>query len=255
MMRVRSDRVSMRTRFPRWSRCAVVIHASLLVGSMGCGRAPADAPEASGPAPSSSAASGGATTFVRSAEPIPIEPGSYLIPRSEWSVADFDVTFPKGWTVQWGHDYLKHSDEPDEFGFYAVVVDSIYADACKGGEKLMHIGPSVDDLVDALVSRPGPRASGPVETTLGGQPAVRIDLTVPQSTDPEECRLEGAGLQVWYSPPADKYFVLLPDGVASVYIVKLNGQRQVFLTQYRSAASAADLRELRAVLDSIQIRT
>jgi len=178
-----------------------------------------------------------------------------LIPSSGWSVADFDVTFPMGWTVQWGHDYLKHSDEPDEFGFYAVVVDAIYADACKGGEKLMQIGPSVDDLVDALVSQPGPKASDPVETTLGGYPAVRIDLSVPKRIDPKECRLGGAGLQVWYSPPADKYFVLLPDGVASVYIVEIAGQRQVFLTQYRSAASSADLRELQAVLDSVQIRT
>ena len=28
------------------------------------------------------------------------------------------VTFPEGWTVQSGHNYLKHSDAPDEFGFY-----------------------------------------------------------------------------------------------------------------------------------------
>lgn len=41
---------------------------------------------------------------------------------------------------------------------------------------------------------------------------------------------------------ADKYFVLLPDGIASVYIVNVDGQRQVFLTQYRSATSDEDLR-------------
>ena len=67
------------------------------------------------------------------------------------------------------------------------------------------------------------------------------------------CRLEGAGLQIWYSPPADKYFVLLPDGKASAYIVDVDGQRQVFLTQYRSETSHDDLRELKTILDSIQI--
>jgi hypothetical protein len=63
------------------------------------------------------------------------------------------------------------------------------------------------------------------------------------------------GLQIWYSLPTDKYFVLLPDGIASVYIVDVDGQRQVFLTQHRSATSDEDSRELQAILDSIHIET
>ena len=184
-----------------------------------------------------------------------IEPGTYRIPKSAWSVVDFTVTIPEGWTVQYGHTYLKHSDAPDELGFYAVVVDAIYADACEGDGELMEVGPSVDDLAAALLQQPGPMASGPVDTTLGGYPASRIDLTVPERFDLKACRLGGLGLQIWYSPPADKYFVLLPDGIASVYIVNVDGQRQVFLTQYRSATSDEDLRELQAILDSIHIET
>ena len=121
------------------------------------------------------------------------------------------------------------------------------------GDQPMEVGPSVDDLAAALLEQPGPEASGPVETTLGGYPASRIDLTVPGASISTACRMEGLGLQVWYSPPADKYFVLLPDGIASVYIVDVDGQRQVFLTQYRSATSDEDVRELQAILDSIQI--
>ena len=71
--------------------------------------------------------------------------------------------------------------------------------------------------------------------------------------DLEACRSEGIGLQIWYSAPADKYFVLLADGIASVHIVDVDGERQVFLTQYRSATSDEDLRELQLVLDSIRI--
>jgi hypothetical protein len=40
-----------------------------------------------------------------------------------------------------------------------------------------------------------------------------------------------------------------------VCIVDVDGQRQVFLTQYRSATSDEDLRELQAILDSIHIET
>jgi hypothetical protein len=185
-----------------------------------------------------------------------IEPGTYRIPRSAWSVVDFTVTFPEGWTVQDGHIFLKHPDAPDELGFFTAVVDEIHTDACRGDDGgLMEVGPSVDDLAAALLQQPGPMASGPVDTTLGGYPASRIDLTVPEGFDLKAGHLRGVGLQIWYSQPADTYFVLLADGMASVYIVDVDGQRQVFLTQYRSATSDEDLRELQSILDSIRIET
>ena len=63
----------------------------------------------------------------------------------------------------------------------------------------------------------------------------------------------GAGLQIWYSQPADKYFVLEADGTASVYILDLGGERQVFLTQVTSARTDELVAELQAVVDSIEI--
>lgn len=230
---------------------AVVVLAVLT----GCGGNAGGEPPASGSSASlSTTGVATATPFPDSTEPVAVEPGTYQIPRSEWSIADFTVTFPRDWTVQYGHDYLKHSDAPDEFGFYAVVVDSIYPDACEGSNgEPKEVGPNVDDLANALLKQSGPTASGPVDTTLGGYPATRIDLTVPKGFDLKVCNAAGIGLQIWYSPPANKNFVLLSDGTASVYIVDVDGQRQVFLTQYRSAASNKDIRELQAVLDSIQI--
>ena len=233
---------------------AVVVLLAVLTA---CGGGAAGDPQASTtPSEAPSSTPDGATSpFPASAEPVDIEPGTYRIPESAWSVADFTVTFPQDWTVQYGHDYLKHSDGDDELGFYAVVVDAIYTDACAGdASELAEVGPSVDDLAAALLQQPGAKASGPVETTLGGYPATRIDLTVPKGLDLQACSLGDIGLQIWYSPPADKYFVLLPDGIASAYIVDVDGRRQVFLTQYRSAASDEDVRELQAILDSIQIQ-
>lgn len=61
------------------------------------------------------------------------------------------------------------------------------------------------------------------------------------------------GLQIWYSAPADKNFVLTDDGIASVYILDVNGERQVFLTQHGSITSDEDSAELQTVLDSIRI--
>jgi hypothetical protein len=184
---------------------------------------------------------------------VPIESGTYLIPSSAWSVTDFTVTFPEGWTVQYGHVFAQHADT-DEFGFYAVVVDEIYADACRGDRgDVVTVGPGVQDLVDALLEQPGPAKRGPVDTALGGYPATRIDLSLPRRLQHRDCFLgPGTGVQVWYSEPADKYFVLLPDAVASVYVVDVDGRRQVFLAQVGNPRSAADRAELQKVLDSIR---
>ena len=112
----------------------------------------------------------------------PIEAGTYRIPSSDWSVTDFTVTFPEGWAVQYGHVYATNENEDDEFGFYAVVVDEIFAEGCAGSNSgLTELGPRVDDLAAALLQQPGPTKSGPVDTTLGGHPATRIDLTVPDA--------------------------------------------------------------------------
>ena len=38
-------------------------------------------------------------------------------------------------------------------------------------------------------------------------------------------------------------------------MLDIDGRRQVFLTQYRSATSAEDIAELQAILDSIRIES
>ena len=182
----------------------------------------------------------------------PVEAGTYHIPSSAWSVAGVTVTMPDGWETQHGPPTaIKHSDQDGELAFYFVIVDAIFADPCvgvEGGE----VGPSVDDLVMALLDQPFTKISEPIDTILGGLPAKRIDLTVPDDFDTAACNVP-AGLQIWYSQPADKYLVALADGTVSVYIFDVNGERQVFYTQHRTGTSADDISEMQEVVESITI--
>lgn len=185
----------------------------------------------------------------------PIEPGRYRVPSSEWSAADFTVTFPEGWTVQYGHVYHQNDQEGETAEFYAIDLTEIYTDSCHGEGIPRALGPGVGGMVSALLEQKGPAVSEPVPTTLGGYPATRIDLKVPNGLDLEDCRLadDGVlGLQLWYSAPADKYFVLQPGGTASVYVLDVNGDRQVFLTQQFSP-TPEDRAEVQGVLDSIRV--
>lgn len=185
----------------------------------------------------------------------PIAPGMYRVPTSQWSTADFTISFPEGWTVQYGNIY--HHKPHDDLTLEAAVVDEVFVDACRNGAVAKAVGPRVQDLVTALRNQSGPVISRPVKTTLGGYPATRIDLRVPRALDLASCRLadDGVrGLQIWYNQPTDNYFVLFPGAIASVYILDVGDQqRQVFVTQNRSPRSPEARAELKAVLDSIRI--
>ena len=184
-----------------------------------------------------------------------IEPGTYRIPSSEWSPVDFTVTFPAGWTVQYGHVYHQSDERGETAEFYAIDLDEIFTDSCHGAGVPKAVGPGVDDLVTALREQKSTDVGIPVDTSLGGYPAVAVDLQIPKRLDLEECRLadDGVrGLQLWYSAPADKYFVLMPGGTAVVYVLDVDGDRQVFVTQEFSP-TPEESTELQAVLDSIRI--
>lgn len=189
----------------------------------------------------------------------PVEPGTYHIPPSAWSVAGITMTMPEGWETQYGSPgTFKVSGPDEELGFYFVIVDAIYSDPCVGSgggaDELMEVGPSVDDLAQALLEQPHTVASGPVNTTLGGLPAKRIDLTMEDDPETATCNMQVPGhLQIWHSLPVDKYFVLLGSGTASVYILDVNGERQVFLTQYQAGVSTDDIDEMQTIIDSITI--
>lgn len=190
----------------------------------------------------------------------PVDAGTYHIPPSEWSVSGVTMTVPQGWETQHGYPGVFKPLDPDgEVGFYFVMVDSIYSDPCVGSagdpaNELMEIGPSVDDLVSALMSQPHTVTTGPIETTLAGLPATRIDLTVADDGETATCNVNLPGhLQIWHSRPVDKYFVLLSDGTASVYVLDIDGQRQVLLTQHQSGSPADNIAEMQTIIDSIAL--
>jgi hypothetical protein len=231
-----------------------VIVPALVVAPM-TGGAGGASDEAQPTMPSATVRSPSSTTFTASDDPIPIDPGTDRMPSSDRSVADFTVSFPNGWTVQYGHVFLKAPDSAAEQGFYPVVVDDIFADACAGGT----VGRSRSARA-STTSRSAARANGsdrawPVETTFGGRPGARIDLSVPEGFDLATCDVKDIRLRIWYSAPADKNFVLLRDAVMSVSIMDVNGKRQVFVADSRAGTSNADRREFQTVPQSIHVES
>ena len=197
----------------------------------------------------------------------PLEPGTYRVSSEGrtgsdpivWSIVDFTIDIPEGLIGHTGH-YLETTEDFEggaSFGFYPVLVDEIYADPCEGERgSTVPLGPEPNDLVEALLAQPGTATASPVETVVGGLPAMRVDLVVPEGADLGACHLADygpPGLQIWFSKPTGKFFVLSPDLHARVYVVDVEGRRQVFLAVHDVEASAEDLAGLESMINSIRI--
>jgi len=242
-----------------WARTVVTLVAVLLAASCGGdGSSAASEPHQSTTASPTLLEIPENGTDLHPAGP-PLRAGTYRVPSGPWSIVDYTITIPKGWRGHNQHYLSKHEDgevdgdESDSLVIYPVLVDKIFADPCPGqAGPTVAVGPKVNDLIEALQEQPGPVTSEPVETTIGGLPATRIDLKIPKGADLTSCSLS-PGLQIWYSAPSDKYYVLMPGYTARIYVVDVDGERQVFLTQHGPATSDKDLRELQSMLDSIRI--
>jgi hypothetical protein len=227
-------------------RSRSIAATALVLGLSGCGASsePQSRPTTSPPAQ---------TALPVTDEPTPIEPGRYRLPRDPWAVTDYSVTIPAGWTLQYGHVFAKHPDTAAEYGFYGVTVDEVFSHPCVGDSPTTPVAPGLEALVTALRTLHGPVLSDPVETTLGGRRAIRVDVATPKRWTACPNLDDGVGLRIWLSVPADKNLLVEPGTVKTLYLVEVPTGRQVFVTGAAQQTPAAERAELPAVLDSIRI--
>jgi len=184
----------------------------------------------------------------------PLEAGTYTIDDPSLTAVPYSFTVPAGWTGRADGSITKNAGEPDELGFFPWVVTHVYTDACRSEGALTEIGPTVDDLVRALVDQVSSDASTPVDVTLGGQPAKRIDVSIPATLDLATCRHPGELIQVWADPAESTFFAIAAqpgNQVNQVYIADVNGARSVIVSGHPQAASASDIAEMQTIVDSI----
>jgi hypothetical protein len=104
----------------------------------------------------------------------PLEPGDYLI-------ADFDaftvtVTIPSGWeslvvpAQVWGP-----GENRPAVGY--ATVEGLFADVCDPSQGYLDVGPTVDDLVQALGVFPGLYVAQTEDVAISGYEGTRVELT------------------------------------------------------------------------------
>lgn len=183
-----------------------------------------------------------------------LAPGRYRMSYRFFTPVPVTFDLPRGWEMEnSGQTISKYPNLRREVGWASFMLDDVYADACGPLQREVPIGPTVDDLMRALLGQVGPVKDGPFEVTIGGHHGKRLDLSPPNGSDPLECRFNG-GLQIWRDS-GDYYQVLLTDGAMSVYAIDVGGERVVIATQYRAGSAPVDVHELEAIIDSIRFES
>lgn len=179
-----------------------------------------------------------------------LEPGTYSIPPGNYSPAKLTFTMPAGWDMQY-LGFTKHRDEPNELGLATWIVTHAYTDTCAAEGELVPIGPTVDDLVNALEALGGALVSPAVETTVDGYPAKRVDLAMADDIDLADCRVPA--LQIWANPGETDFYARVPGAIDSIYVIDVEGQTLAISAGHVPTSSASDVTELDEIVASIQI--
>lgn len=158
---------------------------------------------------------------------------------------------PNGWAAvtNWGVRVPVGYDAPDGGGVRFYTVGNLFNNpgSYADGRQDPPVGPSVDDLIQAIQEQTEWTSSTPTDVTIGGFAAQHVRITIPDDAEfGNEFYLfqdEGTG-QIWGLAPGQMF---------DVYVVDVDGERLVLDVFHYPGTSEADLAALQAVVESIEI--
>ena len=171
----------------------------------------------------------------------------------------FSVEVPDGWSTLDGHFFIK--DGGGVLGMSVWDVAQVPRDPCHWKRTMADVGPSVDDLVEALSSQRLRDATAPVDVTLAGHDGRYLELSVPDDwvvtgdSDFEGCDDPGNGhhdFVSWLGRDAGDRWQQVAGQVDRVWVLDVEGQTLLVDATYAPATSEADLEELDQVISSLR---
>jgi hypothetical protein len=153
----------------------------------------------------------------------------------------------------------KGTRNPDHFDLYISphLVGNLYTGGCHWRNTALDppVGPTVDDLATALNAQAGPGASPPTDVDVGGHHGKKVELSIPANLDVSTCDSDGTFpiFGRWNAGPNGAAPWTYGNGQHNtVYILDVNGTRQVIDTMYLPGRTAADRAELDQIVASIR---
>jgi hypothetical protein len=196
----------------------------------------------------------------------PVAPGRYAIGPIAGTVlmtTSIDVTLPAGWVVD-GRRIVKNAGQDDELALSSWVVGDVFFDPCHWETSPVspldmvghEHGPSDtvtirEPLAAGLAGQLGRAPSAMSQASIGGQLAVKIELTIPSGMAITAC--DGGQYVSWSDRGSDHAFnsFAQPGQIDDVYMVDVDRAPLTIDVSHMPGASASGLAELQAIVDSI----
>lgn len=176
----------------------------------------------------------------------PLAPGTWSMDVESLRVT-FDIP-AAGWVKNIVPGAIWSAGSEGRFSF--SVVDNLFADPCGGGAlREPPVGPTVDDLANALATLPGIEATGPTEATLGNRPAKLVEFSL--AADEEPCAPQG--VKLWPIPGLSDPAPLESAARTRYWILDVQGTRLVVGAVERDGLITVMRNELQSILDSVRI--
>jgi hypothetical protein len=162
---------------------------------------------------------------------------------------------PNDWSAvgSWGFRGPQGYEPPRGTGLRFYTVGNLLNNPSDVNDGLQDppVGPTVDDLVEAIAAQSEWTSSTPTDTTIGGYPARHLRITVPDGAelDPRN----GGSFFLFQDEGSGQIWGLAAGQMFDVYVVDVEGERLVLDAFHYPGTSEADFAELQAVVDSIRI--
>lgn len=132
----------------------------------------------------------------------------------------------------------------------ATIVTLVYADACRWTAGSVRTRTAAD-VVAALLAQTGHDTSAPIELTLGGHAANRIDFSLPAGFDRQAC--DSGDERIPYAHLWDDE-IIVAGSVKQVYVVDADGRALVLAASYdTNEAPPAAIEEIDAIMATLSI--
>jgi hypothetical protein len=187
-------------------------------------------------------------------EYVVVDAGRYGVWVSDSLLAEIDV--PDGWEFFAG-TFLSTSDESggSVLQFIAAAPrqsTAVPVHPCRD-HTYQPVGPTPEELAEALSRQPFLQVTRPVPATVGGMAGFFIKVTIPSHPDLSECEDGQVGFYSSSLSPDDARSAVEP-GQARMWILDVNGDRFVVHAETPLDATKRDVDALMAIVDSITFR-
>jgi hypothetical protein len=222
-----------------------------------------------GAAQDASPAAGAMVSPLPSEAPAPsLDPGRTRVAGQVFGIGSYPrytLVVPDGWEAGGYFTAKSFSDPGPVMGVSVWDVAQVYGDPCHWQGTLADPGPSVDDLVAALVAQPTRNATMPADVTLAGYPgrylewSVPADMVVTGDGDFAGCHIEPSNghrdFNSWVGRGQGGRYQQAAGQVDRLWVLDVDGQRLLVDATYSADTTQGDRDELEQVVQSLRFDT